>query len=173
MNGHEAEDNMRGRFYQGLRKFLKVYLIYLFETGIPYEQILKAFRKAEEVVYLKDTETPKAAHVDSSRLSKQLASLGSEVRKAWKNNKEENQIKISPSIQDKERESSSPQVANKAKATSATTVTGMVCILLHLVTGLCLVKGFLIKTHQLNVTAFKILFCIALTFIQQHCFKMP
>ena len=93
MTDASMEASRRDRFYKGLKKSYKESLGYLYDTGAPYEAILRAARKAEtEAEHYKDADAApaKAAQAESSGLWNELASIKAVVSKAW-NSQQKNQ----------------------------------------------------------------------------------
>ena len=85
MTDASMKASRRDRFYQGLKKSYKESLRYLYDTGAPYEAILRAARKAEaEAEHYKDTDPApsKVAHSDNSGILDELASLKAAFKKA-------------------------------------------------------------------------------------------
>ena len=85
MTDASMEASRRDRFYQGLKKSHKESLRYLYDTGAPYEAILRATRKAEaEAEHYKDADPApaKAAQVERPELWNELASIKAVVNKA-------------------------------------------------------------------------------------------
>ena len=80
------EASKRDRFFQGLKRNYRDSLRYLYDTGAPYESILRAARKTEaEVEHYK---TPEAAMVKgaegaSAEVLKELAYIKSIATRAW------------------------------------------------------------------------------------------
>ena len=80
------EASSRDRFYQGLKRSYRDSLRYLYDTGAPYESILKAARKTE--VEAEHGKTPEAAMARgaegaSAEVLKELASIRSTATRAW------------------------------------------------------------------------------------------
>ena len=80
------ESSGRDRFFQGLKKIYRDSLRYLYDTGAPYEVILKAARKAEaEAEHYKEVEpaTAKGAQGITAEVMEELAAVKAIASKAW------------------------------------------------------------------------------------------
>ena len=80
------ESSGRDRFFQGLKKTYRDSLRYLYDTGAPYEAILKAARKAEaEAEHYRETEpaTAKGALGITAEVMEELAAVKAVASKAW------------------------------------------------------------------------------------------
>ena len=80
------ESSGRDRFFQGLKKTYRDSLRYLYDTGAPYEAILKAARKAEaEAEHYRETEpaTAKGALGITAEVMEELAAVKAIASKAW------------------------------------------------------------------------------------------
>ena len=80
------EASRRDRFFQGLKRSYRDSLRYLYDTGAPYESILRAARKTEAEA--EHNRTPEAAMVKgaegaSAEVLKELAYIKSIATRAW------------------------------------------------------------------------------------------
>ena len=80
------ETSRRDRFFQGLKRSYRDSLRYLYDTGAPYESILRAARKTEaKVEHGKTSEAAMAKGVEgvSAEVLKELACIRSIATRAW------------------------------------------------------------------------------------------
>ena len=80
------EASGRDRFFQGLKKTYRDSLRYMYDTGAPYEAILKAARKAEaEAEHYKEVEsaTAKGAYGITAEVMEELVAVKAIASKAW------------------------------------------------------------------------------------------
>ena len=80
------EASKRDRFFQGLKRSYRDSLRYLYDTGAPYETILRAARKTEaETEHYRTPETAmvKGAEGASAEVLKELAHIKSIATRAW------------------------------------------------------------------------------------------
>ena len=93
------ESSGRDRFFQGLKKIYRDFLRYLYDTGAPYEAILKAARKAEaEAEHYKEVEpaTAKGAYGITAEVMEEFAAVKAIASKAWSSQQDQKKKQQDP-----------------------------------------------------------------------------
>ena len=88
VNKIQVDASQRDRLFQGLKKIYRDSLRYLYDTGVPYQAILTAARKAEaeaEAEHYKESEPAQAkeVHAMTSVMMEELAAVKAIANKAW------------------------------------------------------------------------------------------